>query len=63
MSEENNVNVGCSGCGCLSLIVTIICICFFCTWAIKSCESGSAWEGAVQTVKDYKTTADSIWNE
>lgn len=62
MSTENNNNVSC-GCGCFTLIISIISICFFISWLVRACESGSAWEGAVQTVKDYKTTADSIWNE
>lgn len=52
-----------SGCGCLSLMITILCFVIACTWLIKSCERGSLWEGGVETVKEYYQTADSIWNK
>ena len=61
--SENNTKISCSGCGCFSTIIMVISIFFFVSWLTKACESGNAWKAAVQTVKDYKTTADSIWNE
>lgn len=51
------------GCGCLSLMICILCFIFACTWLIKSCESKSLWQGGVETVKEYYDVADSVWNK
>ena len=61
---KTNLNIhGVRGTGCFSVVLTFIGIWFFCAWLVNSCESGHPWNGAVQTVKEYKTIADSIWNE
>ena len=60
---EDNSTKGSCGCGCLGIIILVITFTFFISWIVNSCNSKDAWAGAVQTVKDYKETADSIWNE
>lgn len=63
MSDKIKVIPVNNGGGCFRLIIVVISICFFCSWCIKSCETGSPWAGAVKVAKEYKILADSIWNE
>lgn len=60
--EKVRVNGG-LGCGCLSLIITVLIVWFCCTCLVKSCERGSLWEGCVETAHDYYEVVDTIWNK
>lgn len=61
--DNKNNSVGCNGCGCLLTLFWIISFCFVCDILVKSCNSGSIWEGAVTVAKEYVNVADSIWNK
>ena len=62
--EKEDKSTGCTcGCGCIIIMFLLTCFMFACSWLVKSCESKSLWAGGVETVKEYYTVADSIWNK
>ena len=61
--KEGTESGGCGcGCGCLIIMFSLLLFMFTITWDVKSCESKSLWQGGVETVKEYYSVADSVWN-
>lgn len=64
MSESNDTNVSFGCGGCLTTLISVLCMIFVIHVCCYTCKNDvSLFEGTVHTAKEYYLKADTIWND